>query len=415
MSSYKTFCFESYFLDAESKTLHCHYSIDDTLHFTETFTFELENIVESLAIDKLCLMVFMTAGVSYYKTYIPPNITYGNDINIDETLAQYLEFVYQNGLGEFFYVNDLDPLTPIKFPVNATDAVKITYDGKGALIGIGGGKDSIVTAEALRNKDPASWSVGHKPQLSPLVAQIGLNHYFVERKIDQQLINKSLSGAYNGHVPISALFASLGCLLAALTGKRDVIVSNESSASEATLEYRGVKVNHQFSKSLVYEEAFQKLLSTYFGEDLRYFSYLRNLDEMQISRMFAEYFPVYKEVFSSCNRAFVQSSNTLSWCGKCPKCAFVYLALSTVLPEKELIDLFGKNLLLDPELHGTYQMLLGMTESKPLECVGTIDECRWAMSLAAEKYPQLQSYTLDNNYNPSQRYEHLIPTDYELL
>ncbi|MEK9196271.1 MAG: hypothetical protein AAB914_02785, partial [Patescibacteria group bacterium] len=147
------------------------------------------------------------------------------------------------------------------------------------------------------------------------------------------------------------------------------------------------------------------------------FSYLRNLSELQICEIFSQYFDKYSGVFSSCNKAFTQSSTKLFWCGKCPKCAFIYLGLTNYIAEEKLLKLFSnKNLLLDPDLEQTYKMLLGMDNSKPLECVGTIDECRFAMSNLIGKYPELANkFELNNNYDHDFRAEHSIPVDYEPL
>jgi UDP-N-acetyl-alpha-D-muramoyl-L-alanyl-L-glutamate epimerase len=413
---YTTFTFEKYIFDSDQKTLACFYNIDDTLQFCETYHFELDTLQNIENIEALCQLVFLTAGISYYKTYLPPIIAYGEGIIVGPQLAAYLQFLYREGLGEFFYVNNLDPFAEIVFPVNGDDFEAKLMTASGPLIGIGGGKDSIVSVEALRGTSPTTWSVGHKKQLSRLVATLDTPHIFVSRTIDSQLINKTLPDAYSGHVPISAVFASVGALVAALSGKRDVIVSNESSANEATLQYREKSINHQFSKSLQFEKAFQSILHAYHSNSLRYFSYLRNLDELQISETFAAHFAKYKDVFSSCNKAFRQDSDALYWCESCPKCAFVYLALSAFITGDDLADIFSENLILKPSLHETYTMLLGMTDRKPLECVGTIAECRWAMEKAAARHPEIKAkFTLENDYSLTQRSEHVIPADYELL
>ena len=419
MSRYQTFSFDEYSFDQNTKTLTFNYSIDDQIKFVEQYQFDLE-IDQNMSqdtLDRACKIAFLIAGVSYYKTYLPPSIIY-RDIEVDQNLADFLSKTYQKGLGEFFYVNNLDPKTPIVFPSNNSDVKVVSGDGTGALIGIGGGKDSLVTIEKLRDHDIATWSIRHhSQQLQPLLDVIATKHFSVTRKIDDQLINKSLPDAYNGHVPVSAVFASIGVITAILTSKKDVIVSNEASANEATLTYQGVEINHQYSKSLEFEKEFQNILTENFGESIRYFSYLRNLSELQICEIFSQYFDKYSGVFSSCNKAFTQSSTKLFWCGKCPKCAFIYLGLTNYIAEEKLLKLFSnKNLLLDPDLEQTYKMLLGMDNSKPLECVGTIDECRFAMSNLIGKYQELANkFELNNNYDHDFRAEHSIPVDYEPL
>ncbi len=419
MSQYKTFSFDEYSFDQASKTLSFQYSIDEKLKFTEKYIFDLE-IDQNLnhkVLDRACKIAFLVTGVSYFKTYLPQEITY-KSAEVDKNLADFLSKTYQRGLGEFFYVNNLDPNTPIDFPSNNPAPDVLRQTSTGALVGIGGGKDSIVSAEKLRSHNISTWSIRHNTeQLKPLIEKLNTKNYSVERKIDPKLSDDSLPEAYNGHVPLSAIFASIGVVLAILTGNRDVIVSNESSANEPTLTYRGVEINHQYSKSLEFEQDFQEILRQNFGDSIRYFSYLRNLSEIQICEIFSQYFDTYSDVFSSCNKAFTQSSDTLFWCGECPKCAFIFLGLANYIDEQKILKLFGnKNLLLDPNLEQTYKMLLGMDDSKPLECVGTIDECRWAMDNLRDKYPELvNKFEVKNQYDHNTRAEHSIPADYELL
>src|SRR6185503_12653139 len=175
-------------------------------------------------------------------------------------------------------------------------------------------------------------------------------HLWVERAWDRQLLELTKQGALNGHIPISAILACAGIVAAVLSGKRDVVVSNEQSANEPDFTYNGVEINHQYSKSQEFEDDFQKLLQHIFGDELRYYSFLRPLSEMHIAELFAQrWFNTYHDVFSSCNRAFIHTSDRMTWCGTCPKCAFVYLMLTPFIPEEKLNALWnGKNLLLDP-------------------------------------------------------------------
>ena len=151
MSRYQTFSFDEYSFDQNTKTLTFNYSIDDQIKFVEQYQFDLE-IDQNMSqdtLDRACKIDFLIAGVSYYKTYLPPSIIY-RDIEVDQNLADFLSKTYQKGLGEFFYVNNLDPKTPIVFPSNNSDVKVVSGDGTGALIGIGGGKDSLVTIEKLK-------------------------------------------------------------------------------------------------------------------------------------------------------------------------------------------------------------------------------------------------------------------------
>ncbi len=394
------FIFKSYHFDADTKTLSLHYAYD-TITFTETYLFDFDFVDYDPAIlDRAIQILFFIAGVSYYKVYAPPAIVVEAG-EIDEALSGFLSRTYQKGLGEFFYVNKLNPRTAITFPITTATLPSLPQPvNEGLLVGIGGGKDSLVSIEMLRGraKKLATWSVNHRPQLTPLIGRIGLPHFWVEREWDKQLLEaRNLSGTYNGHIPISALFASVGSIVTILAGYRDSVVSNEQSANEPTLHYDGVPINHQYSKSQEFEADFQSLLRHSFGDAPRYYSFLRPLSELRIAELFAsDSFDTYHDVFSSCNRAFTHDSDKLFWDGTCAKCAFVFLVLTPYVTREKLENLFdGKNLLLDDSLAPTYRQLLGIEGDKPLDCVGEIKESRTAMRLAQQIYPQLVTYDFD--------------------
>ena len=393
---YQQFIFKDYSFDENSKTLTLRYSMDDTLNFVETFKFDFDFVhYDFRALDRAVQNLFFMAGVSYYKTYAPAKIII-NKGKLDQESADFFSKTYQRGLGEFWYINNLDPHTPVKFLPNTQILTPAHPTGEGLLASVGGGKDSLVTIELLRKDHPklATWSLNHKPQLTPLVEHIGLPHYWVERTWDPQIAELNQQDAMNGHVPISAIFACVSTIVAILVGKHDVVMSNEQSANEPTLTYQGVEINHQYSKSQEFEQDYQALLKHVFGDSLRYYSLLRPLSELRIAELFAKLaYEKYKDVFSSCNRAYAHDSHKLFWCGKCPKCAFVFLALTPFVKREELETLFhGKNLLQDPELDKMYEQLLGIAGDKPLECVGEIKESRAAMTLAQQQYLELLKY-----------------------
>ena len=415
MSPYQTFHFNGYNFDPISKQLDLHYAYDELLNFTETYKFDFDFAAYDQKVLDLALEnLYLLAGVSYYKAFLAPQIIVA-DGGVTQQSASFLSKTYQRGLGEFLYVNNLDPNLKITFPAAKAASSPVKNAGSGLLIGVGGGKDSLVTIEALRNQPKvATWSVGHRAQLAPLVAKIGLPHLWVERTWDSQLLTLNASGALNGHIPISAILAAVGTVVAVLAGYQDVVVSNEHSANEATLIYKDVAINHQYSKSLEFETDYQTLLASQFDGSLRYYSFLRPLSELKIAELFAKSsFDRYADVFSSCNRAYTLGS-TMGWCGRCPKCAFVYLILANYIDEANLNKLYsGRNLLLDPALETTYRNLLGIEGEKPLECIGEIQESRLAMSRLQEQYPDLQKYKFELNpdYDYSQLQAHSMPAE----
>ena len=416
-SKYQQFIFKDYQFDEKAKTLKLRYAMDDALEFVETFTFNFDFVqYDHQVLDRALQNLFFMAGVSYFKTYVPPAIVVKKG-TLDQAAADFFSKTYQRGLGEFWYVNQLDPNTLVKFPVNATNSQFFTSEGEGLLVGVGGGKDSLVSIELLRRNQQniSTWSVGHELQLAPLIKRIDLPHYQVERTWDAQLQSLNQQDALNGHVPISAIFACVGTVVAVLAGKRDVVVSNENSANEPTLIYQDVAINHQYSKSIEFEIDFQTHLSRNFGDSIRYYSLLRPLSEVRIAELFARVgFDTYKDVFSSCNRAFTRNSDRMFWCGACPKCAFVFLALTPFVDKTALETLFhGKNLLLNPSMKPMYRQLLGIEGDKPLECVGEIKESRAAMRIAQQIYPEHTQYQFDlpDSYDYQALAAHRMPEE----
>ena len=73
------------------------------------------------------------------------------------------------------------------------------------------------------------------------------------------------------------------------------------------------------------------------------------------------------------------------WCGVCPKCHFVFLALAPFMPKPRLVAIFGRNLLDDPEQAGGFDALLEFQDHKPFECVGEGQESRATMATLAQR------------------------------
>jgi len=160
-------------------------------------------------------------------------------------------------------------------------------------------------------------------------------------------------------------------------------------------------VNHQYSKSYQFERDCGDWLARRLGLPIRYFSLLRPFHELQIARQFAA-LPQYHFAFRSCNAG----SKSNVWCGRCAKCLFVYLMLAPFLPEERMTAIFGENLLRKPELQGELRALLGESNEKPFECVGTVEEARAALDLLEGRPERAQR--LLRSWNPA----HNIPAEF---
>lgn len=389
----KAFRFRGYNFDIKSLKITFDYRIDffnrEPLDFTETIILpKAPKNISRETLRKFLEPLHLILGISYYKLYCPPKIKMPFKFSKDQ--AEFWNTVYRKGLGEFLYRNKLDPKKIAKFPYAKikTHPIDIEVTDR-TLLGIGGGKDSIVVAELLRGFPVTSFLVEtqKKDQISEMVIKkIGNPSLKIKRILDPKIFETYASG-YNGHIPISAVFAFLGLISAAIYDYKYVIVGNEHSSNFGNIKHKGEIINHQWSKSVEFETMFQDYVKKYITSDVIYFSLLRPFHEIRIAQMFAEY-KKYFPFFSSCNKRHKAAGRGLNypWCGECPKCAFVFLVLAPFITKKELIKIFGKNLLADENLLPLYKDLLGFGKMKPFDCVGTFEESRAALYLASKIY-----------------------------
>jgi hypothetical protein len=390
----RVFRYLSYAAEPERGTLTCRYELDGR-EFAERFTLPVGPRWRSEAARAAARLVFLLAGVSYYKTAAPPVIDLGETALTEAELAFLREF-YVQGLGEFGYRNNLD-LSSLRIEARARqpqEAVAPESAGKRrALVPFGGGIDSIVVVERVRRLADVALFVVNRPAdrfaaIEAPAAVTGLPIVRAEREIDPQLLRSAELGFLNGHVPVTGILSAIAVLAAVLEDRDAVVMSNEWSASVPTLEFDGRPVNHQFSKSDIFEAAFRDVLAQARADRLpEYFSWLRDRTELWVGREFAA-LEQYHGSFRSCNKAFYSDKTRRldHWCGECDKCCFIDLILAPFLPAAELRRIFAVTgePLDNPGLAGKFRALLG-AGAKPFECVGEVTECRAAVLLAARR------------------------------
>ena len=328
-------------------------------------------------------LLHLIAGTSYYKAGVPKDIVVVGE-PLDVATARFLDQVYLHGLAEFAYQNKLDLRDRIRFPHGAVEAASAPALklSRRTLVPIGGGKDSLVSVEMLKRMgEPATavW-VGDSALIAACAQRTRLPMLNLKRRLAPELFEYNRLGAYNGHIPVTAINSAILLCAAILYGFDAIAFSNERSASEATLEYDGQLVNHQWSKSLDFERALREHVASHIAADLDYFSLLRPWSELAVASAFARE-ARYDDVFSSCNRNFrIRGEKPADrWCGLCPKCHFVFLALAPFVAKPRLLNIFGHNLLDDAALAPGFDALLEYREHKPFECVGEGRESRAAM------------------------------------
>jgi len=445
---------------------------EKTYDFVETLQFPKAELLNTKyqILNTILNNLLLILGISYWKTTCG-NIELPGDIILDKQQAEFWNTVYTKGLGEFFYKNKIDYRGLVSFPytdnpviqekkgesllrhprpdrgsiqkdsrLRGNDGVDEGDDNHSknetmqqfnnktrSLLFFGGGKDSIVSAELLKkaNKPFTLFMVNSSQVQEQTAGIVGAETLVVTRTIDQKLIELNKQAViYNGHIPISAVWAFVGVFAAFLYNYEYLITSNEQSANYGNVEYLGEEINHQWSKSEEFQKMFQAYIQKNITQDIVYFSLLRPLHEIKIAQLFSahkHYFPY----FSSCNRNFTlnktvegvtgagdprrapgalakpsdgggsrqdpymvvagpQNDNKQHWCGKCPKCLFVFIALSAFLPKQTLLEIFGRNLYEDASLLPLLKQLTGKENFKPFECVGTPQETLLALRIASQ-------------------------------
>ncbi|WP_217536596.1 UDP-N-acetyl-alpha-D-muramoyl-L-alanyl-L-glutamate epimerase [Stenotrophomonas sp. GbtcB23] len=340
------------------------------------------------AVQRALRLLHLFAGVSYYKAAVPEQVRI-DSYSIDADTAALVETVYLNGLGEFAYRNGLNLRGRFRLPVDG-EAFNAPAVGlrEHALVAIGGGKDSLVSIEALRTlgiAETVTW-IGGSQLIRACAERTGLPMLNIGRTLAPELFELNRQGAWNGHIPVTAVNSAIMVLAALLQGVDQVVFSNERSASYGSQVPGTGEVNHQWSKGWAFEQAFGEHLEKHVAADLHYYSLLRPLSELAVARQFART-DFYDAHFSSCNRNFhiLGERPVNRWCGVCPKCHFVFLALAPFMPKTRLVRIFGRNLLDDMEQAGGFDALLEFQDHKPFECVGEGRESRAAMATLAAR------------------------------
>ena len=440
---YDTFLFTTFLFDNVGRTATFGYqvsskSLGKTYNFEEVLTFNLPFVSYNPELLKRALYgLWITEGVSYWKSFLSPNIKFVHEKDLPtQSQAQFFQTVWLRGLGELFYQQNFDFRTLLTFPYSQNASPEPIFSPQsGNLVPIGGGKDSLVTAQLLKKHGVPfdTFEVGTIPALDEMHTRIGGIKFNVTRKFSPVFIELQKNGQipFNGHVPISAIWAWIGVVTLVLSGKQNLILSNEESANYGNIEYLGMHINHQWSKSREFEVMLQSYLNTYISPDLHYFSLLRALSEAEIVRLFIDLaWDEYHDIFSSCNKNFVMTNTDTrtKWCGKCDKCAFVALMLTPYKSRTDINQLFtpyltsGIDIFSDPDNRHIFRELSGLEAIKPFECVGTPEEVNWTLE---QIYHDVQYFDLQVFYNPifasaitgfslSDRAKHHIPAEFLL-
>lgn len=402
---FPVFTFEEYAIDihADGFSFSYLFTLTDNIRFRPSLRFfpPPKYQVHGLEPDQLLAFAFhigMVELISYWKATCAPEVVI-KPFKLTEEMIEWWKRLYFNGLGEFFYLNQIET-SATDFMAIKTHGVflppttTVELDKNRVLVPVGGGKDSAVTLELLRagNMELIPFIINPRGASIDSVLKAGYREdeiFSVRRDIDKQLLRMNADGFLNGHTPFSALLAFTAAPSAAVCGASYIALSNESSANESTV--RDSTINHQYSKTLEFEDDFRSYLKKYVTPSVNYFSFLRPLNELQIARWFS-LFVQHHETFRSCNAG----SKTNSWCGHCPKCLFTAIIMAPFIGVERVHTLLKHNILDDLTLIPYLEELTGLSDVKPFECVGTTSEVIAALQMIARgnQWPELVRYYL---------------------
>ena len=361
-NKYDTFIYDSYEIEELENTTKITYnfvvpSLTQYKPTLEVKKFKIDSFTKNLIFH-----IGLVELVSYWKATCSKNVIIKAGY-INKEQIEFFKKLYFYGLGELFYTNGIipnyDDFINIKCELKEQNIEIPNYVGNGNLIPIGGGKDSNVTLEIMKSdfEDNLCFIINPKQVTLSCAQTAGYSNekiVTVKRTIDKNLIELNKQGFINGHTPFSALVAFLSYFNAYITGKKYILLSNESSANESNVD--GTKINHQYSKTYEFECDFNEYTKKYFKIDIKYFSLLRPLSEYQIAMLFSNY-EKYHEIFKSCNVG--SKKEPWHWCCSCPKCLFVYIILSPFLYKEKLIRIFGEDLFEKEDLLDIFIELTG--------------------------------------------------------
>ena len=266
---YPEFSFDGYEIkneDGKIKVIYFFTQSEDIQFFPEwILPFSFDEYIEnenSEFLDSLIFNLGLSELVSYWKACCSPKIIVRCGYLSDEQQL-FWKKLYFNGLGEFFYRNNIDAQfdTFVNFECLYDydhTGLNVPVETKGNLIAVGGGKDSVVSLELLKDFDHSCYIItphGANIDTTRVAGYTDEKIIAPKRVLDRKIVELNNKGYLNGHTPLSAVIAFSSYLCAFLAKKKYVVLSNESSANESYVD--GKEVNHQYSKSIEFENDFR--------------------------------------------------------------------------------------------------------------------------------------------------------------
>ena len=388
------FSFLGYSFDKEKSLASFRYKGDDGVIFEAKVEFKKDEQVnfDEKILDNALFFAFVVLGTSYYKAYPTSDVILNR--KIDEKQAEIFNKIYQEGLGQFAYENNLKRENLAHFVGDGDGNTAKKSEGNNAdLVFVSGGKESLLMAEKIKEsgKEYKVAYISSYDGYPKIIDEFG-EPIIIRRYIDTDGLKKS--GGMNGHVPVTIINQALSLIQAILLGFDNIEFGIGKEGLEAHAFIGDLAVNHQWSKTQEAQDLLKEYISSYIATNISFGSVLEGMTEIEIAKQFAKLcWDKFGDKFSSCNVAnYKQGEDNydLKWCTRCAKCANSYLLFAPFVDFKKQEKIFGRDLFTDPEMTEIFKGLLGVDGvMKPFECIASIEELRWAYKNRLPGYGEL--------------------------
>ena len=215
---YPNFYYRDYIIEEDEKEIRITYvfEIDTLAEFKPSWVFykrQEERLSDTSLFKNLVFSLGLVELVSYWKLTCSPMVNVLPHVLSEEQIIWWKK-LYFGGLGEFFYLNsiscDFESFMTIKSYGTSIVSEKLDTVLDGCLVPVGGGKDSAVSIEVLKNEKVTPFIINGRGATENTCTVAGFDKAdidVVSRKLDPEMIALNKKGFLNGHTPFSAIVA----------------------------------------------------------------------------------------------------------------------------------------------------------------------------------------------------------------
>lgn len=142
-------------------------------------------------------------------------------------------------------------------------------------------------------------------------------------------------------------------------------------------EKTGEAINYLWGMSTAAETMLHDYIKNELVVNLNYFHLLRPVYDLVVFNLLPENSTAVPRTHSCAQQK--------PWCGRCPKCLYVWMHLVAYLDHEIVLQTFDRNLFDLPENRAFLRKMLGLEGYKPADCVGTVSETQVAYLLCRAK------------------------------